>query len=258
MQRGWTAWRRVFRALACVVLMGGLRQIEAAATSPSTAPATQAASTRPVALPVNPATLTDEQVVAAMKGGINYLLATKQGDNWESGWHWMRNGQQGGETALVLYALLHAGQSLKDDAEFGPKLSYRGKELGPAVDWLVKLSPQETYTAALQASALALLPQRPDEKPGEGPHAAMQRAYRYLLTAMGTQGGYTYGPPGAFGGRRGGLGGGGRGRLAGGRGGSRGLPARHSLAICRMRNTARWECGRWRMRGSMRRRIIGR
>ena len=59
----------------------------------------------------------------------------------------MRSGQHGGETALVLYALLHAGQSLKDDPEFGPKLDYRGKELAPAVDWLTSLTPQETYTA---------------------------------------------------------------------------------------------------------------
>jgi len=140
------------------------------------------------------AALSDEQVVASLHKGIRFLLAHSYGDNWESGARWRMDGEHGGETALVLYALLHAGQSLNDDPQYSASLSYRGKTLGPAVRWLCRLDPQETYVAALQACALALVPADPEDKSASSPQEALRRAYRFLLSAMGPSGGYSYRP----------------------------------------------------------------
>src|ERR1035437_10203461 len=79
-------------------------------------------------------TLTDEQVVNAMKKGVDFLLKSKKVDNWESGTH--NVGPQkmlGGETALALYALLHAGQSLQDEPEYQAKLHWRSAEIAPVI-----------------------------------------------------------------------------------------------------------------------------
>ena len=140
------------------------------------------------------AVLDDEQVVASLHRGIDFLLAHGNGDNWESGTRWRQDGEHGGETALVLYSLLQAGQSLHDDPEYSAKLSYRGKDLGRAVQWLCRVDPQETYVAALQACALALVPADPEDKTPSSPQEALRRAYRFLLTAMGPSGGYSYLP----------------------------------------------------------------
>src|ERR1035437_6297328 len=145
--------------------------------------------------PANAAkTITDEQVVASMQKGIDYLLSQKKGDNWESDHNWgeLTSRHHGGESALILYALLHAGDSLQDNPEYHSKLNWRGKELGPAVEWLCKNMPESTYATGLEASALALLPKRTDEKPGEGPRAALEACRWYVMTGMGKTGGYTY------------------------------------------------------------------
>jgi len=143
--------------------------------------------------------LSDEQVVNAMHRGIDYLLQSRAGDNWESGNNWPFAGQKGGETALVLYALLNAGASLGDDP-YADKLNFRAPEIVAATNWLCQVEPKETYTAGLMASALALLPKHADDKSNvEGPRATMERCKFYLLTHMGAYGGYTYGFPGAAG-----------------------------------------------------------
>jgi hypothetical protein len=139
--------------------------------------------------------LTDEQVVQAMHRAIDYLLAGKSGDNFESGRDWPFGGQHGGETAIVLYALLNAGASLGDDKVYSEKLDVEGKEIAPIIKWLSQVDPQETYTAGLMASALVLVPKKPDEKIGEGPQAGLERDKFYLLSHMGVDGGYTYGFP---------------------------------------------------------------
>ena len=92
-----------------------------------------------------------------------------------------------------MYTLLHTGLSLQDDPEFAARLNFRSKELAPVVEWLCRLNPDETYTASLMANALALLPRKTGEKGGEAVDAALRRAHRYLISAMGPQGGYTYG-----------------------------------------------------------------
>lgn len=165
---------------------------------------------RPVPSSLDASTLTDADVVRAMQRGADYLLSVRAEGHWEDrseppgsargggrvGWRGDRGrtwSSYGGETALAVYALLHAGQSLKDDPVYGPKLHFRSKEMAPSMDWLTRLQADGTYVVALQASALAMLPRKPDEVPGEGPQAALDRAYRYLVMGMGPQGGYTYG-----------------------------------------------------------------
>jgi hypothetical protein len=140
--------------------------------------------------------ITDERVVAAMERGVDYLLKSERNNNWESGRRWILDGEHGGETALVLYALLHAGQSLKDQPEYGEKLHFRSPQLAPAVQWLANLKAQETYVASLQACALSLIPQSAEEKTGiqADIRAALLRDHTYLLDAMGPEGGYSYQP----------------------------------------------------------------
>ena len=113
---------------------------------------------------LTPANVTDEQIVASMKRAIDYLFKVKTGDNWESVESWSAHDPQegemkGGETALVLLALLEAGQSLS-----APRLNFRSPELAPVVDYVTKLQSDRTYVLGMQASALALLPQSKDQK----------------------------------------------------------------------------------------------
>ncbi len=136
--------------------------------------------------------VTDAEVVESMKKGIEFLLSQKKGDNWESGKDWS-HGQSGGETSIVVYALLHAHGSLADDPDFAAKIHQRHTNMASAIEYLSKLQPTETYVAGLQASALALVTKRPDEKPGEGALPGLNAAKDYILGAMGSTGGYDYG-----------------------------------------------------------------
>jgi hypothetical protein len=154
-------------------------------------------TTRPVGLDPKKATeLTDELVVEAMRRGAEYLLKQRKGDNFETklvnptdSWlngkdtrHW------GGETSLVTYALLHTGQSM-EDLVLRPKLSHNSAELAPVIQWLSNLDVDASYTAGLHASALALVPRKPNIE------ASLQRNRTWLLDAMGPYGGYTYNNP---------------------------------------------------------------
>ena len=139
------------------------------------------------------AEITDEQVVAAMQKGIDYLVSTKRGDNWEGQYSTQAQPQyKGGETAIVLYALLHAGDSLQDNPEYHSKLHWRSKELSPVIAWLERVKPGSTYAAGLEASALTLIPRLPGQKPWEGAQPALEACKSYLIEAMGHDGGYTY------------------------------------------------------------------
>ena len=155
--------------------------------------------------PVGP---TDAQVVGAMQKGIDFLLSQKQVDNWElrfdgpykpkgnGAWPGMN---YGGETSIVVYALLHAQQSLRDNEEYHEKLRPLGPDMGPCITWLSKLEAKATYTAGLQASALALTKKKQDDDGLEGPKAGLNRVHDYLLMAMGQDGGYAYNAPGSNG-----------------------------------------------------------
>jgi hypothetical protein len=153
--------------------------------------------------------VSDADVVASMKKGIDFLLSQKKVDNWEmpdGGFlksvdpktqkaRLLGNGEVGGVTAIALYSLLHAGESLQDVPEYHSKLHYRGEALAPAVKWLSRNKPDATYAAGLEASALTLVPRRPDDKPGEGVLQALEWCKWYLMGAMGGDGGYAYVEP---------------------------------------------------------------
>ena len=196
-------WWRLYTALAAVMLVAASVSAQFdSPRSPPAPPASAPADAPAVApVPVTAAQLTDEQVVASMKHAIDFLLSVKRGNNWEIGPgapNWtggVPGDERGGETALVLYALLHAGQSLQDDPDYGPRLNPHGKELAPVIDALCKLDPDQTYSAALMANALGMLPTKPGEKEGKPLQDALRRASNYLTTAVGPRGGYTYGKP---------------------------------------------------------------
>jgi hypothetical protein len=141
-----------------------------------------------------PPPVTDAEVVAAMHRGADFLLKSRKGDNWEEPGRkdFPGKGEAGGLTSLAMYALLHAGDSLQDDPAYHARLNWRSSDMTPSVEWLCKFRPVETYVAGLQASALTLLPKIPNQKPDEGPRAALEACKWYLLSAMSPDGAYSY------------------------------------------------------------------
>jgi len=94
---------------------------------------------------------TPEQVEKAIRAGVDHLYQVQSGDNWDNGWN-QDNGNTGGRTALVTYALLAAGESPQN-----PKLK-------SAVDFLLKQKPPGIYTLGLRCNVWFLLPQTPEIK----------------------------------------------------------------------------------------------
>ncbi|MCL2648624.1 MAG: DUF4159 domain-containing protein [Phycisphaerales bacterium] len=138
--------------------------------------------------------LTDDQVVAAIKKGADFLLSKKKGDNFEeSDRPWAHSAGRGGETALIVYALLTANQSI-DEPEFRQKTNFLAPELAPVIEYLKSLQPDGTYTAALSACALTSLPKTPEML------QALERRNgprNYLFHATSPTGGYEYVIPGS-------------------------------------------------------------
>ena len=137
---------------------------------------------------ITPQGLTDEQVLDAIHNGAKYLLGAKKGDNYEAGTGGPQN--LGGETCLVLYALLHVGESLGEEDEYQSKLKFNSQELTPVVKYVIKVDAIGTYTAGLQASALALV--NPKTELGKDAALALTGTKKYLTEAMGADGGYAY------------------------------------------------------------------
>lgn len=138
-------------------------------------------------LKISPQTLTDEQIVAAMKKGVDFLLKSMKENNWESAKSWATDPKEGefvgGETALALLALLEAGQSLDD-----PRLRYRSLELASVVDYITKLQSDRIYVLALQSCVLAQLPQVKDQPY----NAALTRIKDKLVAAAEQSPAYGY------------------------------------------------------------------
>jgi len=99
-------------------------------------------------------TLTDEQVVASLVAGVNYLLKQQKDGLWEAT-PAKHNGQvmEGGMTAFCTYTLLHVGRSLKD-----PRLTPRSPEIATALRYLKSLDSDWTYVKSYQLAALSMLP----------------------------------------------------------------------------------------------------
>ena len=193
--------------LACAVGTDPARAQTTTRSAPATTTrpaASQPATTtaRPVVKRPTPAApeLTDAEVLEAMRKGAHYLLdelKTRE-TNWETkfddkghvqGAAWP-GGNFGGETSLVLYALLHVGQSVQEDTDLGPRLRFNSKELEPVVTWLCSIRPAGTYTAGLYSSALGLVPK--ETEAGKLVQAALRHGFGYITTSMDEDGGYTY------------------------------------------------------------------
>ena len=130
--------------------------------------------------------ITGAMVRRAIRGGVSYLLQQEQPNTfWERG----ATGsgpvgtfsEKGGETALVVQALLDVGQSLKLK-----RLSIFGPQLKPAIAYLANLKPTGTYAASYQANAITLLPRKSKFR------MALRWDGLYFLRAVHRDGAYSY------------------------------------------------------------------
>jgi hypothetical protein len=135
---------------------------------------------------------TPEAVKDAMTKAANFLLGLKTGDNFEThklpwaGQYFAPN--TGGETALVTYALLHAGRSL-DDERFSPT----SPELAPVINYLSKINFDGTYAAGLTTLALEFLPHSPTNRERfAAPRDYLERALNRDPVNKKVNGGFSY------------------------------------------------------------------
>jgi len=106
--------------------------------------------------------LTEQQVRKAMESGAAFLLkklcdggrfrgiAPAEQHPWIS----FAGDQRVGVSSLALYSLIETAKATGD-----PRLAPSSREMKPLVDWLIAARTHQTYSAALQACALAALPQ---------------------------------------------------------------------------------------------------
>jgi len=147
---------------------------------------TSRAQTAP-SLPANltPRTLTDEQVVSAISGGIDYLLKDLNQKLLDYQSHPQRSKfdciTDNGEALLETYSLLYVGSNLKDR-----RLSIRDEPLKTFVEILQQYDSNQTYHTSLQALALSQLPATVEVK------AALTRCASKLAKGRTKTGGYTY------------------------------------------------------------------
>ena len=103
---------------------------------------------------------TPQQVDDSIKKAVDWLYSKQKDGNWEDAAardradkpNSKKGGQWGGETALVTYALLAAGQSPQDE------------RMAKAIDFLKKADLAGTYALALRAQVYSLLPATPELK----------------------------------------------------------------------------------------------
>ena len=142
----------------------------------------------------DPATLSDAQVMDSVKKGIDFLLADVDRsikefqliEDAERAGKIARRGrtdadQPYGELVLATYALLHVGKQIDD-----PRLRFNSDQMAPLVRMVTKLDSGQTYTAALQALAIAQLPAKPEYK------KPMGVVVNKLMDGIAKDGGYTY------------------------------------------------------------------
>lgn len=141
----------------------------------------------PTPLPASPAALdvppiSDDQVTAAIARAADYLLKSRdpKTGTWEHLYDSHGN-YYGGESSLILYTLLHVGQSVNDK-----RLKPNAEELQPAIKFVTTLLPKTTYVTSLQVSALALLPRRVEF------NHPLDVDRKLLVDAQTKQGGYSY------------------------------------------------------------------
>ena len=127
---------------------------------------------------------TSRKVLRAITRGVNFLLTRENGKNyWNDGLDWAGTPEHGGETALVLEALIDVDQSLHP-----PQLYSFSPRMRQALNYLATLNTQATYAASFQAQALTLLPNVKRKKY----MTALKRDRRYLFRAMIPGGDFSY------------------------------------------------------------------
>ncbi len=127
---------------------------------------------------------TSRKVLRAIIRGVNFLLTREKGKQyWNVGLDWADAPEHGGETALVLEALIDVDQSLHP-----PQLYSFSPRMHQALNYLATLNTRATYSASFQAQALTLLPNVKRKKY----MAALLRDRRYLFRAMIPGGDFSY------------------------------------------------------------------
>ena len=131
------------------------------------------------------AEITDRDVLAAVRKGVDYLLSEAKDGHWQNQ-SLQEKREFMGQTALGLYALLQAGHALDD-----PRLKPNSPQLAPFIKYVTDTKPQYTYDASLKAVALSTLPLRlrgPEQK------AALEECRDYLskIVNLRQEGGYPY------------------------------------------------------------------
>lgn len=127
---------------------------------------------------------TNRKVLGAITRGVNFLLKREKGKHyWNDGLDWVGAPEHGGETALVLEALMDVDQSLHP-----PQLYSFSPRMRQALNYLANLKAQATYAASFQAQALTLLPNVQRKKY----MTALNRDRRYLFRAMIPGGDFSY------------------------------------------------------------------
>ena len=127
---------------------------------------------------------TSRKVLRAITRGVNFLLRRENGKHyWNDGLDWVGTPEHGGETALVLEALIDVDQSLHP-----PQLYSFSPRMRQALNYLATLNTHATYAASFQAQALTLLPNVQRKKY----MAALNRDRRYLFRAMVPGGDFSY------------------------------------------------------------------
>ena len=159
---------------ACVVAFAGLARAQDAAN---------------IAIPVADATpdsLTDDQVVAAINKGVDWLFAQQQNGAWEQ-IIYDHDGRRCTGTGMAVWSLVHVGESLHEDA----RLRRTSKELKGAVDVLKGMDTDLTYMRSMQVMALSQIYGDPKHgNPAVG--AALRTVGDKLVAQMSSGGGYVY------------------------------------------------------------------
>ena len=176
------------RLFACIVVFAAVllcisRFSEAQLRPPGVLP--------PLRPKIDPASITDEQVLTSVNKGVDFLLTAVDAQvkvvlEAEDPKRGMRpppvvDERAYGEIILATYTLLHIGQQIDD-----PRLRFNSPQMTPLVHLLTKLNIDFNYATALQACALAQLPPKPEYK------RALALVTEKLVNGVGKEGGYTY------------------------------------------------------------------
>ncbi len=127
-----------------------------------------------------PAAVQAVSVPLSIAKAKDWIIGARQGAAWPEDKNY-----DGGHSCLAIYTLAYIGENPD------------GPVLGPAVDQVVKLSPDKTYVRAVRALAMSAIIRKLD-KAGSArsrpAHEALHSDIRWLIDAQGRKGGWNYLP----------------------------------------------------------------